>query len=115
MATLSQIEDFLGCHRLAVIGVSRNPKDFTRSLFQAFQQRAYDVVPVNPEAEEVDGRRCYAHVQEIQPPVEGALLLTSSQVTPQVVRECHSAGIRKVWMYRAAGAGAVNPEAVEFC
>jgi predicted CoA-binding protein len=115
MSKLKQIQDFLGCKRLAVIGVSRDPKDFTRSLFDELRRREYDAVPVNPEAGEVDGRRCYAHVAEIAPPVEAALLLTSPAVTERVVRECHAAGIRRIWMYRAAGAGAVSPGAVEFC
>ena len=115
MTTLTQINSFLGRKRLAVVGVSRNPKDFTRSLFQELRRREYDVVPVNPDAVEVDGLRCYAHVDEIQPPVDGALLMTNPTATGQVVRECQAAGIRDVWMYRAAGAGAVNPEAVAFC
>ena len=32
-----------------------------------------------------------------------------------MVRECHEAGIRRIWMYRAVGAGAVSIQAVEFC
>jgi len=67
MTTLAQIQEFLGHKRLAVIGVSRNPKDFTRSLFQEFQRRQYDVVPVNPDVTEVAGQHCYAHVGDIQP------------------------------------------------
>jgi hypothetical protein len=115
MTTQAQIHDFLGRKRLAVIGVSRNPTDFTRSLFQELRRRQYDVVPVNPDATEVDGLRCYAHVEEIAPPVEGALLLTNPAVTEQVVRDCAAAGIRNIWMYRATGAGAVSPGALTFC
>ena len=115
MTTLSQIHEFLGAKRLAVIGVSRDPKDFTRSLFQELGRREYDVVPVTPDAGELDGRRCYAHVADIHPPVDGALLMTRPAVTEQVVRECQAAGIRRIWMYRATGAGAVSPGAVEFC
>jgi predicted CoA-binding protein len=115
MTTLTQIQDFLGRKRLALVGVSRDPKDFTRALFGELSRREYDVVPVNPEVIEVDGRRCYAHVADIDPPVEGALLMTRPAVTEQVVRECQAAGIHRIWMYRAAGAGAVSPGAVEFC
>src|ERR1035437_3036281 len=108
MTTRKQIADFLSRKRLAVIGVSRNPKDFTRSLFRELVKREFDVVPVNPAVTEVDGLRCYPHVQDINPPVEGALLLTKPAITEQVVRECDAAGVRSVWMYRAAGAGAVS-------
>jgi predicted CoA-binding protein len=115
MATYLQVQEFLGQKRLAVIGVSHDAQDFTRSLFHEFQQRGYDVVPVNPGVSEVAGCRCYAHVGDIQPPVAGALLLTKPAVTDTVVRECQEAGIRRVWMYRAGGAGAVSPAAVAFC
>ena len=115
MTTRTLIDDFLGRKRIAVVGVSRNPKDFTRSLFRELRRRAYDVVPVNPDAAEVDGLRCYGHVEDIAPPVDGALLLTHATVTEQVVRECEAAGIRAIWMYRAVGAGAVSPGALTFC
>ena len=115
MTTRKTIDDFLGVKRLAVVGVSRKPKDFTRSLFRELRSRGYDVVPVHPEVSEMDGVPVVARLSDVSPPVEGALLLTSPAVTGQVVRECQEAGIRRIWMYRAVGAGAVGPEAVEFC
>jgi predicted CoA-binding protein len=109
------IDDFLARKRLAVVGVSRNPKDFTRTLFTEFRRRGYDVVPVTPHAAELDGLSCFARVQDVAPPVEGALLLTSPAVTAQVVRDCAEAGVKRVWMYRATGTGAVNRDAIVFC
>ena len=115
MANLAQIHDFLGRKRLAMIGVSRNEKDFSRLLFREFLRRGYDAVPVHPSAGELDGRPCFAHVQEIAPPVEAALLLTSPAVTDHIVEDCAAAGVQRVWMHRAAGSGAVSPKAVAFC
>ncbi len=48
MTTLKQVEDFLALKRVAVVGVSRNPKDFTHTMWQEFRQRRYDAIPVNP-------------------------------------------------------------------
>jgi len=115
MTTLRDIQDFLALHRLAVVGVSRNPKDFTRALFREFLQRGYDAVPVHPDVREIDGVTCYATLLGVAPPVEGAVLLTSPRVTEDVVRECAAAEIHRVWMYRAGGHGAVSPAAVRFC
>jgi predicted CoA-binding protein len=115
MATLKDVDDFLGLKRVAVVGVSRNPKDFTRILFRELHSRGYDVVPVHPNQKEVEGVPCYAHVSEIEPPVEGALLLTNPVGTADVVQECARAGIHRIWMYRAIGAGSVNASAVRFC
>ena len=115
MATMQSIQDFLGLNRLAVVGVSRNPHDFTRSLFRDLRQRGYDVVPVNPSLSEVDGLACLTKVSDASPPVEGALVMTSPKATDSVVHDCEAAGVRHVWMHRASGAGAVSPAAVEYC
>lgn len=114
-ATISEIRDFLGQRRIALVGVSRNSQDFSRMLFRELCTRGYDMVPVNPSAEEVEGRRCFRRVQEIAPPVEGALLLTAPRDTEQVVRDCAQAGIRRVWMHRGGGQGAVSQAAADFC
>jgi predicted CoA-binding protein len=115
MSNLKQIQEFLGQKRLAIAGVSQQPKDFSRLLFREFQARGYDTVPVNPAAREIEGQQCFARVQEIQPPVDGVLLMTTPKVTETVVLDCAEAGIKRVWMYRAAGNGAVSAEAVQFC
>lgn len=114
-SSLTNIEKFLACKRLAMVGASRNPKDFSTGLFRELCGRGYDMVPVNPLAEEVEGRRCFARMQDIQPPVEAALLMTPPAVTEAVVKDCVEAGIRSVWMYRAGGPGAVSAKAVEVC
>jgi len=115
MSSIAQIHDFLSRKRIAMIGVSRNPNDFSRSLFREFLARGYDVVPVHPNAGEVEGKACFSRPQNITPPVEGALLMTAPEVTDRVVEDCAEAGIQSVWMYRAAGAGAVSRGAVAFC
>jgi predicted CoA-binding protein len=113
--TLETIEDFLAQKRIAVVGMSRAPKNFSVMLFEELSRRGYDVVPVNPNMAEVHGRRCFARVQDIQPPVQAALLMTSPEVTDAVVKDCAEAGIRRIWMYRAGGKGAVSHRAVQFC
>jgi|SRR5579883_2174924 predicted CoA-binding protein len=114
MTSRKTIDEFLAIKRMAVIGVSSNPRDFTRSLFRDLKKRGYDLVPVHPRATEIEGIPAVAHITDAAP-VEGALLLTQPAVTDEVVRECSNAGIDRIWMYRATGAGAVSPRAVEFC
>ncbi len=114
-ATRETIEDFLAQKRIAMVGLSREGQDFSVNLFKELRRRGYDVVPVNPKMTELWGPQCFARVQDIQPPVDGALLMTSPSVTEAVVRDCAEAGIRRVWMYRAVGQGAVSDEAVDFC
>jgi predicted CoA-binding protein len=115
MATLNQIKTFLATGRLAIAGVSRNSSDFSRLLFREFLRRGYDVVPVHPGGGEIEGRTCSPRLQEVIPPVDAVLLMTSPTVTDQVARDCAEAGVKRVWMYRASGAGAVSSQAVDYC
>lgn len=114
--SMRTIDDFLAQKRIAMVGISRQQKgNFSLMLFKDLCCRGYDVVPVNPKMKEVAGHRCYAQVQDIEPPVEGALLMTSPEVTEMVVHDCAEAGIKRVWMHRASGKGAVSANAVQFC
>ena len=103
MASKNAIDSFLACRRLAIVGVSRDPKDFSRSLFQAFVERGYDVVPVNANGGDIDGRPAVLRIADVEPPIEAALLMIPKQASAAVVRECAAAGVERVWLYRAGG------------
>ncbi|MBI3697376.1 MAG: CoA-binding protein [Acidobacteria bacterium] len=113
--TRAEIDDFLAQMRLAVVGVSRDPREFSRRLLRELIERGYDAVPVNPYVGEMEGRRCFCRLQEITPPVQAALLMTAPEKTEQVVRDCVAAGITRIWLHRGAGRGAVSAAAVDFC
>src|ERR1039457_2588406 len=106
MPSMEQIQDFLDHKRIALVGVSRQPNDFSRSVFREFLHRGYDMVPVNPDVPEVDGRACYRRLPDIQPPAE---------VTAQLVPDCKEAGVKRVWMFRGAGPGAATANTVVAC
>lgn len=113
--TRQDIEHFLASKRLAMVGVSHNPKDFSRGLFDDLRRRGYDMVPVNPHMAEVGGLRCFACLQDVTPPVEGVLVMTAPYMSERVVRDADEAGINRVWLHRGVGTGAVTEAAVNYC
>lgn len=116
MTTLGvRANEFLGQRRLAVVGVSRDPRDLSRTLFNELRARGYDVVPVHPTLESVDGVACARRLQDVHPRIDGAILMTPPLVTDSVVRDCAEAGVKRVWMHRGAGRGASSPVAVSYC
>ncbi len=113
--SLGEVKDFLAHKRIALVGLSRDPRDFSHMVMREFLARGYDVAPVNPAATEIEGRPCFARVQDIEPRVTATLVMTTPTVAEQVVRDCADAGISQVWLHRAGGEGAVSPAAVAFC
>ena len=98
-----------------MIGVSRNSADFSRTLLREFLGRGYDVIPVHPQCADMEGRSCVPSMAVLQPPVDSVLLMTPPSVTEALVGDCAAAGVKRIWMYRAVGAGSVSARAVEFC
>jgi predicted CoA-binding protein len=116
MTTLAvRANDFLGQRRIALVGVSRDPRDLSRALFRELRGRGYDVVPVHPTLDAVDAVPCARRVQDLSPPPDGVLLMTPPAATDQVVRDCADAGVTRVWMHRGVGQGSVSHAAASFC
>jgi predicted CoA-binding protein len=106
---------FLAGRRIALVGVSHNPKDFSRMLDRELRRRGFDVVPVHPAGGDVDGRPVLSRVADAVPPVEAAILLTPPAQTEGAVRACLDAGVRNIWLHRGGGRGAASPEAIALC
>jgi predicted CoA-binding protein len=115
ITTQADIDEFLKQKRFAFVGVSRQARDFSRALFREFRNKGYEPVPVHPQAVEIEGARCFARVQDIQPPVDAALLMTPASVSGTVAADCVAAGLSLVWFYQAAGSGASSGSAIDQC
>ena len=113
--SMNTVNDFLAQKRIAIVGVSRQQPSLSISLFEEFTRRGYDMVPVNPNMPEFHGRRCFARLQDILPPVDAALLMTSPSVTEAVVKDCADAGIRRVWIYGDTIKKQPSPRVLQFC
>jgi predicted CoA-binding protein len=53
------MREFLAQRRIALVGLSRDPKDFRRMLFRDMCHRGYDMAPVNPAAGGLESRCCF--------------------------------------------------------
>lgn len=115
MTSRQHVDEFWRLRRIALIGLSRDPKHFSQVVWKELKQRGYEVVAVNPKTDRIDGEPCFARIQDVVPPVEGALIMTPPRVTEQVVQDCAEAGITRVWLHGGAGIGASSPKAIEFC
>jgi uncharacterized protein len=107
--------EFLSYRRLAVCGVARDGRNPANLLYRRFRGDGYDVVPVNPSADAVEGDQCFASVMEIPGVVDGVVIATPPETALSVVEECVAAGVPRVWIHRSFGAGSVSEEAVAAC
>lgn len=109
------VAEFLRGKRFAVAGVSRNPAQTANAIYRKLRDSGYEVVPVNPNAPEVEGVRCYPNLEEIAGPLDGVLVATHPSVSVELVRQCAARGVDQVWFHRSFGAGSVSQAAVQEC
>jgi len=109
------VRQFLQGKRLAIAGVSRHADVAANSVFKKLRDSGYEVFPINPNAEKVEGVPCYPHVGSIPGVVDGVVIATHPDVSLSVVRQCGDLGISRVWFHRSFGTGSVSKEAVQEC
>jgi uncharacterized protein len=99
---------FLARRRIAVTGVSRQPKDHGGNIiYGRLRDRGYEVFAVNPHAERVEGDACYPTLRDIPGGVDAVVIATRPDRAEATVRECEELGIDQVWMHRSFGGGSV--------
>ena len=92
------VDRFLASGRIAVIGVSRNRAHFSRVVSRALTERGYDVVPVHPGIEEIEGVKCFGSIAEVSPAPHAALImLPRGAAAESAAAACADAGIGCLW------------------
>ena len=115
MPTREAIDDFLAQKHLAFVGVSHEPKQFSASVYRELKAKGYDLSPVNPWADEIDGDHCYHDVHDLPDGIDGAIVMVSSDHAAEVVQACIDRGIPRVWLHKGVGPSSVSEEAVGLC
>ncbi len=108
MTSRADVDAFLSSESLALAGAKRSGKGMGNYLLRELAAKGYRVHPVHPEADVLEGRRCYRSLAELPEKVDGAVLCVPPPQALELVRQAADAGIARVWMQQ----GAESPEAM---
>jgi uncharacterized protein len=106
---LTTINEFLDPKSFAFIGLSRDPKKFSRSVFKELIAKGYVIYPVNPNMDDVEGVKCYHDVAELPENVKHGLFMTPKVNTAGAVENAVHHRFTHIWIQQ----GAETKEAVE--
>ncbi len=109
------VEAFLSGKRIVVAGVSRDPHQPANAIFHKFHDAGYEVMAVNPYAQEIEGFHCYPNLAAVPGQVDGVMAVTHSKAAVDIVRQCADRGVRTIWFHKALGEGSVSAEAMKEC
>jgi len=102
MRKKESIDSFLEPKKMAIAGVSSNPKKFGYVIFKELREKGFDICPVNPKLETLDGIKCYKSVSAIPDDYEKLFIATPKQSTDEVIKQAGEKGIKHVWIQQMA-------------
>lgn len=111
MTNMAAVQDFVACKRLALVGASRSGKKFGNTVLRELTAKGYEVLPVHPTAEVIDGVRCWRHFQDLPGAVGGVVVVVPPREAAERVHEALDAGITRVWLQQ----GSESQEAIAEC
>ena len=95
----------------AVVGASRDPRKYGYQVYKDLKNAGYEVYPVNPNAREILGDKCYPSLESLPVTPDVVDLVVPPKITEVVVKTCKKLGIKKVWMQP----GSESEMAINFC
>jgi uncharacterized protein len=84
--------------RVAIIGASPHRHKYGNKALRAFASQGYDVVPINPTTDVVEGLRAYASVLDVPGDIEMATFYVPPEIGLEVIESVAKKGIREVWL-----------------
>jgi uncharacterized protein len=108
--TDAQIEALLRESKtIAVVGLSPDPTRPSNGIARYLQRSGYRVIPVNPNATEVLGEKCYPSLRHIPEPVDIVNVFRRPEYLDAFAGGAIAMGAKALWMQQ----GIANPEAAE--
>jgi uncharacterized protein len=117
------VQDFLAQKKIAIVGVSDKRDTGCNLAYKKLKENGYQVFAVNPRITTYEGAPCYSDLKSIPEKPDAVFILTSPQVTDQIIQQCVDLGVKHVWMHcmmgtkpgLAASMTSVSQSAVEIC
>jgi uncharacterized protein len=84
--------------RIVVVGLSTDPQKASSYVASYLRYAGYEVIPVNPNAKEIQGLACYPSLRQVPGPVDLVDIFRPAAECPGIVEEAIAAGAKAVWM-----------------
>jgi predicted CoA-binding protein len=105
------VKEFMAQKRFALVGATSNTSKNGYRIFKNLTRRGYEVYPVNPGMEELEGVKCYHSLADIPVKVDVVDFVVPPNVTEEILKECKRLGLERIWLQP----GSESKAALDFC
>ncbi len=104
-----EIRDIFCMKKIAVVGMSQHPQKDAHMVPKYLSTKGYEVTPVNPNADEILGKKCYDTVSEVPGEIDVVNVFRPSEDVLPVVQDAIKKKPKIIWLQE----GIHNPQAEE--
>jgi hypothetical protein len=104
-----EIKEIYDLRNIAVVGLSKDIEKPSHRVAAYLMTKKYRIVPVNPTAEKILGKRVYARLSDVEEPIEIVDIFRPSEDMVPIVEQAIEKKAKVVWMQE----GIVNEAAAE--
>ena len=83
---------------VAVIGASSDPRKYGNAAVRTFKERGYEVFPVNPHHEEIEGLRTFARIADVPVRPDMVSVYLPPPIVMKVLPEIAAKGCDELWL-----------------
>ncbi len=96
--TRTDLTSFFEARSVAVVGASRKRGKAGHEIVASLVGAGFEgpIYPVNPEAQDIEGLRCYPSLKALPEPPDLVVVVVPRKVVRDVLRECGAIGARRV-------------------
>ncbi|WP_331232522.1 CoA-binding protein [Natronorarus salvus] len=95
----AELRELLGLRTVAVVGCSATPGKDAHEIPKYLEERGYDVIPVNPNAEEVFGKRAYDSLSAVEEGIDLVNVFRPSEEVSGIVDEAlERTNLTAIWL-----------------
>lgn len=105
------IQELMSKKKFAIVGATDNPDKFGFKILHNLKSRGFEVFPINPRLQEIDGTKCYPSLSDIPEKVEVVNFVVPPKVTEAVLKECKKLGLNNIWLQP----GSESDAAIQYC
>lgn len=96
--TDEQIKKLYELKNIAVVGMSKNPEKAAHYVPKYLSEKGYNIIPVNPTADEILGKKCYSELSDIPDQVDIVDVFRPSEQVIPVVNEAIKLKPKVIWL-----------------
>lgn len=96
--------------KIALVGATRNPEKFGYIILKDLTKKGFELFPVSPNYDEIDGIKVYKNIEELPSDVELIVFVVPPHIGLGELKKAYNKGFRRFWFQP----GAESQEIIEY-